>query len=202
MRYFISDYGFGWVFKPLPKSEEEIHEITRIMKPSQKFLKGQAKEEFFKQDAEEFEIIHLATHGILEEKQPLYSRIILAQDDDPAEDGFLQTFEIFNMDLKADLVVLSACETGLGELSMGEGLIGLTRAFLYAGVQSVIVSLWSVEESTSQLMKHFYQNLKDGMNKTEALRQAKIKLIHTREEGLSYAHPFLWAPFVLVGDWK
>ena len=192
----------GWVFSPLPRSEEEVHEITRIMNPSQKFLKGQAKEEFFKQDAGEFEIIHLATHGILEEKQPLYSRIVLAQDDDPAEDGFLQTFEIFNMDLKADLVVLSACETGLGEFSAGEGLIGLTRAFMYAGAPSVIVSLWSVDESTCRLMRAFYKNLKKGMTKTEALREAKIKLIHTRDGGMSYAHPFLWAPFVLVGDWK
>ena len=192
----------GWVFKPLPKSEEEINEIIRIIKHSEKFLGQEAKEEYLKERAGEFEMIHLATHGILEEKQPMYSRIVLAQDDDPTEDGFLQTFEIFNINLNADLVVLSACETGLGELSRGEGLMGLTRAFMYAGAPSVVVSLWSVEESSSDLMKLFYQNLKDGMGKTEALRQAKIELIRTREKGMSYAHPFLWAPFVLVGEWR
>lgn len=190
----------GWVFNPLPKSEEEIDEITLTIKPSEKFLRQEAKEEYFKQRAGNFEMIHLATHGILEEKQPLYSRIVFAQDDDPTEDGFLQTYEIFNLPLNADLVVLSACETGLGELSQGEGLIGLTRAFMYAGAASVLVSLWSVEESTSRLMRDFYRNLKEGMTKTEALRRAKIKLIHTRESGMSYAHPFLWAPFVLMGE--
>ena len=85
-------------------------------------------------------------------------------------------------------------------LSRGEGLIGLTRAFMYAGSPSVLVSLWSVDESTAALMKIFYQNLKDGMSKAEALRQAKLKLIHTRENGMSFAHPFLWAAFVLVGN--
>jgi len=130
----------------------------------------------------------------------MYSLIAFAQDDDPKEDGFLHTYEIFNLQLNTDLVTLSACETGLGKLSRGEGLIGLTRAFMYAGAPSVLVSLWSVDESTAALMKIFYQNLKDGMSKAEALRQAKLKLIRKHESGMSFAHPFLWAAFVLVGE--
>ena len=91
-------------------------------------------------------------------------------------------------------------EMAFCRFSRGEGLIGLTRAFLYAGTPSVLVSLWSVQESSAMVMKNFYRNLKDGMSKAEALRQAKLKLIQTREGGLSFAHPFLWAPFVLMGE--
>jgi CHAT domain-containing protein len=138
----------------------------------------------------------------VDESQPMYSLIAFAQNEDPKEDGFLHTYEVFNLKLNADLVTLSACETGLGKLSRGEGLIGLTRGFIYAGAPSVLVSLWSVDESTAALMKIFYQNLKSGMSKAEALRRAKLKLIDTQENGFSFAHPFLWAPFVLVGEAK
>jgi CHAT domain-containing protein len=114
-----------------------------------------------------------------------------------AEDGLLQMYEIFNMKLNADLVVLSACETGLGKDVKGEGLIGLTRAFLYAGTPSVVVSLWKVEDrSTADLMVRFYRHLKGGkLSKAEALRQAQLELIR---EG-KFTHPYHWAPFVLVG---
>ena len=137
----------------------------------------------------------------------MYSRIVFAQDDDATQDGFLHTYEVFNLKLNADLITLGACETGLGKLSRGERLIGLTRAFMYAGAPSIVVSLWSVDESTVELMKLFYQNLKDGMSKVEALRHAKLKL--SKSEGIfedgqqfSYANPFLWAPFVLIGNWE
>ncbi len=116
------------------------------------------------------------------------------------EDGLLQVYEIFNLKLNADLVVLSACETGLGKEVKGEGLIGLTRAFLYAGTPSVVVSLWKVSDrSTAELMVALYQHLEgQTVNKAEALRQAQLKLI----EGGRYAHPYYWAPFVLVGAAK
>jgi len=190
----------GRLFASLPKSEEEVKAISDFMKPSSVFTREKALEEKFKEEAGHFSLVHLSTHAVAEEKQPMYSRIIFAQDDDPNEDGFLHTYEVFNLKLNADLVTLSACETGLGKLSRGEGLIGLTRGFIYAGASSVLVSLWSVDESTAALMKIFYQNLKAGMSKAEALRQAKLKLIRTRENGISFAHPFLWAPFVLVGE--
>jgi len=188
----------GLLFAPL--SDRDVREVTQIMQPADTFFKKEATEDRFKREAGKAANIYLSTHAIADESQPMYSLIAFAQNDDPQEDGFLHTYEVFNLKLNADLVTLSACETGLGELSRGEGLIGLTRAFIYAGAPSVLVSLWSVDESTAGLMKIFYQNLKGGMTKTEALRQAKLKLLRTRENGVSFAHPFLWAPFVLVGE--
>ncbi len=188
----------GLLFAPL--SDRDVREVALIMQPADTFFKREATEDRFKQEVKESANIYLSTHAIANESQPMYSLIAFAQDDDPKEDGFLHTYEVFNLKLNADLVTLSACETGLGELSRGEGLIGLTRAFMYAGASSVLVSLWSVDESTAALMKIFYQNLKDGMSKAEALQRAKLKLIRTRENGISFAHPFLWAPFVLVGE--
>ncbi|HEY2933255.1 MAG TPA: tetratricopeptide repeat protein [Acidobacteriota bacterium] len=117
-----------------------------------------------------------------------------------SEDGLLQAYEIFDLKLNADLVVLSACETGLGKEVKGEGLLGLTRAFLYAGAQSVMVSLWKVSDrSTAELMASFYRHLQEkGMTKAEALRKAQLNLINQGR----YAAPFYWAPFVLVGEAK
>ena len=116
-----------------------------------------------------------------------------------SEDGLLQVYEVFNLKLNADLVVLSACETGLGKEVKGEGLVGLTHAFFYAGTPSVIVSLWKVQDrSTADLMVNFYQQLDRSQDKTEALRQAKLKLIQNNR----YAHPYYWAPFVLIGEPK
>lgn len=101
--------------------------------------------------------------------------------------------------LNADMVTLSACQTGLGKVLAGEGVMGLTRAFLYAGAQSLVVSLWSVNDAaTAELMKGFYGNLKAGMARDEALRQAKLSLM--RRPGGSWRHPHFWAPFVFVGD--
>jgi CHAT domain-containing protein len=119
---------------------------------------------------------------------------------DTVEDGLLQVYEIFDLKLNADLVVLSACETGLGKEVKGEGLIGLTRAFLYAGTPSVVVSLWKVSDrSTAELMVSLYQHLKESaVSKAEALQQAQLKLIQKGR----YAHPYYWAPFVLVGEVK
>jgi CHAT domain-containing protein len=112
-----------------------------------------------------------------------------------SEDGVLSAYEIFNLKLKADLVVLSACETGLGKEVKGEGLMSLTRAFMYAGTPSVVVSLWNVnDESAADLMIKFYRNLKTTrMSKAEALRQAQLETINDN------GFPFFWAPFVLVG---
>lgn len=177
-------------------------EVSEILQPSKLFLGEEATEDHFKQEAGNFPNIYLSTHAIVTETQPMYSLIAFAQDADPAEDGFLHTYEVFNLELDADLVTLSACETGLGKLHRGESIIGLTRAFLYAGASAVVVSLWSVEESSALLMKEFYRNVKRGTPKARALQQAKVNMLRTRRNRLSFSHPFLWAPFVLIGDWK
>lgn len=144
--------------------------------------------------------IHFATHGIIDEDDPSRSSLILSQVNKISEDGYLMASEIINLEMDAELVVLSACQTGLGKMIRGEGVIGLSRAFMYAGTPSLIMSLWSVsDESTSILMERFYENLiRKGLPKAEALRLARISMIKDEK----YAHPFFWAPFVLTGDWQ
>jgi CHAT domain-containing protein len=132
------------------------------------------------------------------EDSPELSQIFLQGSSE--EDGNLYAGEIYNLQLKADLVTLSACETGLGKISKGEGIIGLSRALLFAGAQNLMVSFWSVvDNSTANLMIDFYQNLlQDEVTKgyASALRRAKLKMIDTRE----YAAPYYWAPFILIGN--
>ena len=111
----------------------------------------------------------------------------------------MQVYEVFNLKLNADLAVLSACETGLGKDVRGEGLVGLTHSFLYAGTPSVMVSLWNVQDrSTADLMVKFYQQLNRAQDKSAALQQAKLRLIQQSQ----YAHPYYWAPFILIGEPK
>jgi CHAT domain-containing protein/Tfp pilus assembly protein PilF len=153
----------------------EAKEIKSLYPQSAIYLEKEATEENAKALVGSSDIIHFASHAELNEDDPLASAIRLAKSD--KEDGRLEVREIFGMDLKASLVVLSACETGLGKLSSGDELVGLTRAFIYAGTPSVVASLWNVEDSsTAQLMASFYKNLKT-MTKVEALRQAQLNLI-------------------------
>jgi CHAT domain-containing protein len=159
----------------LQYAEIEAKEIKSLYPQSSIYLEKEATEEKAKALAGNSDIIHFASHAELNEDDPLASAILLAKSD--KEDGRLEVREIFGMDLRASLVVLSACETGLGKLSSGDELVGLTRAFIYAGTPSVVASLWNVEDSsTAQLMASFYKNLKT-MSKIEALRQAQLELI-------------------------
>jgi len=156
-------------------AELEAKEIQGLYPQSTVLLKREATEEKGKGLSPQHDIVHFATHAELDENDPLSSAVLLAKDG--KEDGRLEVREIFSMDLKANLVVLSACETGLGKLSSGDELVGLTRAFIYAGTPSVVASLWKVEDSsTAKLMASFYRNLKT-MSKVEALRQAQLELI-------------------------
>jgi CHAT domain-containing protein/Tfp pilus assembly protein PilF len=147
-----------------------------------------------------YDYIHFATHGVINELQPDFSYLALSHETGSQEDGMLHAAEIFNLELDAELVSLSACQTGLGKMVKGEGLIGLTRAFIYAGTPSVLVSLWSVaDRSTAELMIEFYKNLiGNGMDKSQSLRESKLYLMDQTE----FSHPFYWAPFVIVGDWQ
>jgi CHAT domain-containing protein/Tfp pilus assembly protein PilF len=144
------------------------------------------------------ERLHVAVHGVACESFPERSGLVFALDGGDGQDGILQTREIFNLDLSADLVVLSACETGLGRLVSGEGVVGLARAFFYSGARSLVVSLWPVSDrSTARLMASFYDSLDRGDDKAEALRQAQLGLV---DAGGRDAAPFHWAPFVLLGS--
>jgi CHAT domain-containing protein len=147
--------------------------------------------------------LHFASHGFLDERFPLNSALALTIPERPAEgqsNGLLQAWEIFEqMRIDADLVTLSACETGLGKELGGEGVVGLTRAFHYAGARTVLASLWSVgDDSTAELMTRFYGQLKAGQTKDGALRAAQLEMIRARGS----SHPFQWAAFQLIGDWK
>lgn len=154
-------------------------------------------------DLSQFKIVHFATHGLLNAKNPELSGIVLSMVNERGqpEDGFLRLRDIYNLNLPVDLVVLSACRTGIGKLVRGEGLIGLTRGFMYAGTPRVVASLWRVDdEATAELMKRFYSHmLKDKMTAVAALRQARIEIMGAREV---WREPYFWAGFVLQGDWK
>ncbi|QOI98352.1 MAG: CHAT domain-containing protein [Flammeovirgaceae bacterium] len=143
-----------------------------------------------------YNLLHFATHGIVDENNPELSRIFL-QNDSEAEDGNLFSGEIYNLQLNASLVTLSACQTGLGKISKGEGVIGLSRALVYAGAKNIIVTFWSVsDESTAQLMTDFYKLLLENPSLpfSSTLRQAKLNLLSSH-----YSAPYYWAPFVLIG---
>jgi CHAT domain-containing protein len=191
-------------FSRLKYSEKEVTEIATLFEEgsAQLFLREEAKEDIIKEAGIliPFSYIHFATHGLMDEKNPENSSLVLSRETGGAEDGFLQAKEIALLEMDPDLVVLSACQTGLGKMVRGEGMIGLTRSFIYAGTPSVISSLWSVSDaSTAELMLRFYENLiQRKLSKTDALRRAQITMITDGQ----YAHPFYWAPFILVGDWR
>jgi CHAT domain-containing protein len=141
----------------------------------------------------------LAAHGYFDEAQPSRSGVVLSTAQPGSEDGVLQAFEISKLKLNADLVVLSACQTGLGKLLGGEGIVGLTRAFLSAGAQSVVASLWNVNDAaTAEFMKHLHRQLRRGVARDQALRQAKLAVMQTPDT--PWRHPYFWAAFVLIGD--
>lgn len=191
----------GLSLAPLPASRREVEGIAALYPEARTFLGAEATEERVKSIGREVGILHLAAHGLLDERFPLDSSLALTLPEPPEEgkdNGLLQAWEIFEqVRLDADLVTLSACDSGLGRELGGEGLVGLTRAFQYAGARSVLASLWSVsDESTSALMQHFYRSLRSGRSRDEALRSAQAALLRSR----GFSHPYYWAGFQLTGD--
>jgi CHAT domain-containing protein len=193
----------GLSLDPLPSSQQEVEGIASLFPEARTFLGSEATEESAKAIAPQARLLHFACHGLLDEHSPLDSALALTIPEKPApgqDNGLLQAWEIFDsLRLDADLVTLSACDSGLGKEMGSEGLIGLTRAFQFAGARSVLASLWSVSDlSTADLMKRFYSHLRAGRTKDEALQAAQIALIRSPE----FSHPYHWAAFQLVGDWK
>jgi CHAT domain-containing protein len=193
----------------LPFAEQEAKAIAALY-GVQPLIGAAATESALRTEAAQAGFIHLAAHGVYNPAAPLSSLIALAPDEpatgsgqnpstgsgQAANDGWLTVGEVYGLDLShTDLVVLSACQTNLGELSAGDEVVGLTRAFIFAGAPSVIASLWNVEDqATALLMERFYTHLRDGMGKAQALRQAQLEI---RAE---YPNPYYWAGFVLSGD--
>jgi CHAT domain-containing protein len=185
----------------LPGSEIEVKEISQLFASKNFenaiFLGEKADEHLVKSDElKKFDVLHFATHGVVDEKDPELSRIFL-QNSSQTEDGNLFAGEIYNLELEANLVTLSACQTGLGKISKGEGVIGLSRALVYAGAKNIIVSFWSVaDQSTADLMKDFYQKMLESKSGySQNLRQAKLQMIKSE----NYSAPYYWAPFILIG---
>jgi CHAT domain-containing protein/tetratricopeptide (TPR) repeat protein len=184
----------------------EAEQISRLAKASgaqaDLWLDLGANEDDLKhRDIQSYRAVHIATHGVLDAMRPQFSGLVLSLVGNKGDDdGFLRTGEIFNLRLGAPLVVLSACESGLGKVKRGEGVIGLSRAFMYAGATTVGVTLWSVaDKPTAELMTDFYRRLL-GPNPlpSDAIRETQLAMI----SGRKYSAPFYWAPFVLVGEWK
>ena len=196
-------------FMPLIHSRHEAEAISKLFPPGQAdlFLRATASEENAKAKGRlsQYGVIHFSAHGYLNENRPRFSGIVLSSPQvspvgqaTSTEDGLLSAYEIFNLKLNAELVTLSACETGLGKEIKGEGMIGLTRAFMYAGAPSVMVSLWNVDdESSADLMIGFYRHWRGAANgklsKAEALRLAQLEAIEQSSSA------YFWAPFILVG---
>jgi len=189
---------------PLPGTENEVKIIFKyfddLAYKAKVELHSSVTEQYIKSGIlQDYKIIHFATHGFVNSQKPELSGIVLAQDSTGGEDGILYAGEIYNLKMNANLVVLSACETGLGEIKEGEGIIGLTRALLYAGTKNIIVSFWQVsDQSTSHFMIDFYKNMLENNKKTnysENLRKTKLNMIRN----VKYAHPFYWSAFILIG---
>lgn len=194
--------------KTIIGSEQEVKNIAEICHQYNlrfdTLLNNNANEYKFKKmiKSTNYQIIHIATHGIINFKTSTLSALIFSKDPKNIEDGILYTGEIYNLKLNSQLVTLSACETARGVISKGEGVIGLSRAFTYAGAQNLIISLWKVSDiATTQEMTYFYSNLFEqypeigsNMEFSDALHKAKLQMINSK-----FAHPFFWSSFILIG---
>ncbi|PKP48823.1 MAG: hypothetical protein CVT94_07085 [Bacteroidetes bacterium HGW-Bacteroidetes-11] len=197
---FVDETGNTVYLLPIPGVENEIREIRKVL--SGKTLKGEkATEQSFKNIASEYNILHFAMHTLINNEKPMLSKLVFYQDADSTDDGMLNTYELFGMELNAGLAVLSACNTGTGKLLKGEGIMNLARGFVYAGVPSIVMTMWSVEDQASaQIVTSFYQYLDKGMPKDEALRQAKLDML--AEGNMLRSHPYYWAAYVTIGDYS
>jgi len=192
----------------LPEAEREVKTLARLygQTSSKIYIGAAAREETAKSEVGNYRVLHFATHGILDDRNPMYSHLVLAKTDtEGGEDGILEAREILSLNLQADLVVLSACQTARGRVGRGEGMIGMSWALFVAGSPATLVSQWKIESSsTTELMIEFHRQLyskkaggqRSSFKKAEALRQAALKMLR-REE---YRHPAYWAGFVLIGD--
>jgi CHAT domain-containing protein len=184
---------------PLPAGRAEVEAIARLFPGSRVYLGDQASERQAKALGPDARFIHFAVHGLLDERNPLNSALALSATGPDGGNGLLQAWEVMeDLHLDADLVTLSACDSALGRDAGGEGLIGLTRAFQYAGARSVLAALWGVADpSTAVFMSRFYENLRTGLSLDQALRKAQIQQIRGAKE----TFPFFWAAFQLYGSW-
>jgi CHAT domain-containing protein/lipopolysaccharide biosynthesis regulator YciM len=198
----LLDAGLG----PLPETEKQVTRLAQLYGQSRSriYTGAEAREGRAKAEAGNYRLLQFATHAVLDDTNPMYSHVLLSQTGEQNEDGRLEAWEMMNLNLRAEMVVLSACETARGRVNPGEGVVGMTWALFIAGSPVTVVSQWKVDSaSTTQLMLEFHSQIRASEQrqrtqhtKAEALRQAALKLMKTEE----YRHPFYWAGFVVVGD--
>lgn len=182
----------------IPHAKQEVKDILQFY-PGKIQLGDKATEKQFKKLVPKFSIIHLATHGLLDDENPAYNKLIFARDSGSSEDGNLHTYELYNLDLNADLAVLSACNTGYGSIKQGEGVLNMARGFKVAGCPNILMTLWSIDDrSSSDLMNLFYKNLNQGKSKSKALQEAKLTYLKQNDQNVT--NPFYWAGFVMMGS--
>jgi CHAT domain-containing protein len=190
---------------PLPDAQREVIAIRALYSHgrSSVYMGPEAREDRAKAEMGKYRVLHFATHGILDSVNPMYSHIVLSTDDKSPDDGLLEAWEIMKLELKADLAVLSACDTARGKTDAGEGVIGMSWAFFVAGCPTTVVSQWKIDSaSTADLMIDFHKNLvrstqgRSGWRKAEALRAAMLNVMKNSQ----YRDPYYWAGFVVVGE--
>lgn len=184
----------------IPFAQEEVENIKKVIKATT-FSGQNATEGRFKAlvSSESYNILHFATHAVVDNESPNFTRLLFANEKDSVNDGKLHAYELYNMKIDANLVTLSACNTGIGAFYKGEGTMSLARAFAYAGCPSVVMSLWPAQDkSTADLMQKFYKNIQAGEQKDEALRNAKLEYLLNADKFSS--NPYYWAGFVVLGN--
>ena len=189
----------------LPYAEQEVLKVASLYAPNAKaYLGDNATKTLFVKESSFYSHLLLSTHGIMDEEHPMFSSLVFAACPDTGEFELLQAHEVFNLSLKAKLTTLSACEVGLGEIRDGEGVIGLSRAFIYAGVEKLVVSMWSVDDqATALLITDFHRLVRQNDGQVaRALMKSKLKLLSAGRKGSQsrtpYSHPYFWAPFILM----
>ena len=187
---------------PLPFAEAEAKRIKQVVSQAEILRRAQATESNFKKIAHQMKVLHLATHGLFDDRFDAFSGLFMALGNDTINDGLLLGYEISDLNLNCTLVTLSACETGRGKTVAGEGVLGLPRLFLGAGAKTVLMTLWKVDDQfTSELMPAFYKNLfQKKMVVADALSQAKLEVFKQPDSEIHYEHPFFWAAFSLYGE--
>jgi CHAT domain-containing protein len=182
----------------LPYARKEA-EFVSTLTGGKLYENMNAKESVFKSEAGSYDIIHMAMHTLINDQDPMHSKLIFSSENDSADDGYLNTYEVYGIPLKAKMVVLSSCNTGTGMLYSGEGILSLARGFIYSGSKSVVMSMWEIEDRSGvDIVELFYLNLKKGYTKSVALRKARIAYLKNADQLRS--HPYFWSSLIIYGD--
>jgi CHAT domain-containing protein len=194
----MSRQGQEEILQDLPFARQEAKFVTD-MTGGKLYENAEARESTFKKEAGKYDILHLAMHTLLNDKEPMYSTLIFSPEPDTTEDRYLKTYEVYGIPLKAKMVVLSSCNTGSGLLFSGEGILSLARGFIYSGSQSVVMSMWEIEDRSGiDIVKMFYENLKKGNTKSTSLRKARLEYLKTSDQ--LRAHPYFWSALIVYGN--